>query len=118
MVVMPFWTNVKKEIAAQSTTQEWVARKAEVSFRTMAGWISKDRLPRVDEAHKIAMALGVSVEFLVTGKAAAGWRPPQRIESIVDDLSILPENDLQVVGRMVKSAADPYRMRLASSGGG
>jgi transcriptional regulator with XRE-family HTH domain len=65
--VVIFWENVKKEIKLQNTTQEWVAKKAGISFSTFQGWISKAIYPRVNEAVRIAAALGTSVEFLVRG---------------------------------------------------
>jgi len=64
-----FWENVKKEIKSQNTTQEWVARKAGISFNTFQGWISKAIYPRVNEAVRIAAALDTSVEYLVRGTA-------------------------------------------------
>jgi transcriptional regulator with XRE-family HTH domain len=62
-----FWSNVKKEIKLQNTTQEWVAMKANISFNTFQGWIAKGIFPRVDDAVRIAGALNTSVEYLVTG---------------------------------------------------
>jgi transcriptional regulator with XRE-family HTH domain len=64
-----FWENVKKEIKLQNTTQEWVAKKADISFNTFQGWISKKIYPRVNEAVRIAAALNTSVEYLVRGTA-------------------------------------------------
>ena len=62
-----FWKNVKKEIKHQNTTQEWVAKKAGISFNTFQGWISKGIYPRVNEAVLIASALNTSVDYLVRG---------------------------------------------------
>jgi len=62
-----FWENVKKEIKLQNTTQEWVAQKADISFNTFQGWISKAIYPRVNEAVRIAAALDTSVEYLFRG---------------------------------------------------
>jgi transcriptional regulator with XRE-family HTH domain len=62
-----FWENVKKEIKLQNTTQEWVAKKADISFNTFQGWISKEIYPRVNEAVRIAAALNTSVEYLMRG---------------------------------------------------
>ncbi|MDR1625225.1 MAG: hypothetical protein LBT33_01675 [Spirochaetia bacterium] len=54
-----------------------VARKAGISFNTFQGWINKGIFPRVNEAARIAAALGAPVEFFVSGtirdnKDAAG----------------------------------------------
>jgi transcriptional regulator with XRE-family HTH domain len=62
-----FWENIKKEIRRQNTTQEWVAKKAGISFNTFQGWISKGIYPRVNDAVRIAAALNTSVEYLVLG---------------------------------------------------
>jgi transcriptional regulator with XRE-family HTH domain len=62
-----FWEQVKKEIKQQNTTQEWVAKKAGISFNTLQGWISKGIYPRVNDAVRIAGALNTSVEYLVAG---------------------------------------------------
>jgi transcriptional regulator with XRE-family HTH domain len=62
-----FWENVKKEIKLQNTTQEWVAKKAGISFNTLQGWISKAIYPRVNEAVRIAAVLDTSVEYLFRG---------------------------------------------------
>jgi hypothetical protein len=62
-----FWENVQKEIRRQNTTQEWVAKKAEISFGTFQGWIAKGIFPRANEAVRIAATLDTSVEFLVSG---------------------------------------------------
>jgi len=59
-----FWENVQKEIKAQNTTQEWVAKNSGISFNTFHGWISKGIYPRVNEAIRIAVSLNTSVEFL------------------------------------------------------
>jgi transcriptional regulator with XRE-family HTH domain len=62
-----FWENIKKEIKQQNTTQEWVAKKAGISFNTFQGWISKGIYPRVNDAVRIALALDTSVEYLALG---------------------------------------------------
>jgi transcriptional regulator with XRE-family HTH domain len=62
-----FWENIKKEIKQQNTTQEWVAKKAGISFNTFQGWIAKGIYPRVNEAVRISLALNTSVEYLVSG---------------------------------------------------
>lgn len=52
----------------QNTTQEWVSKNSDISYMTFKGWIAKDVLPRAEDAVKIAKALGVTVEYLVTGR--------------------------------------------------
>lgn len=46
----------------------------------MSSWISNDRIPKADMAVKIATALGLSTEFLVTGAS-----PSHMVSSVVED---------------------------------
>lgn len=62
-----FWTNVNNLIKAQKLTQEEVCKTSGISIYTLRGWISKNVLPRADEAVLIAQSLNTTVEFLVTG---------------------------------------------------
>lgn len=70
--MLDFWQNVKTLIKNKNTKQQAVADIAGISLLTMRGWITHDRLPDVVSAFKIAQALGVSVEYLVTGKETDG----------------------------------------------
>ena len=65
---MEFFDRVKEEIKKQNTTQEWIAKKCNISVSTFKGWISKERVPNVKQAVAIAQTLGISVEYLVTGE--------------------------------------------------
>jgi transcriptional regulator with XRE-family HTH domain len=69
---MAFWDKVKEEIKAQNTTQEWVAKMADIVPGTIKQQIHHSRLPDVLQGQKIAAALGVTVEYLVTGQPPAG----------------------------------------------
>ncbi len=64
---MDFWTRLKTLIKKENTTQEWVASKINVSYRTFNGWISRKIIPNADQAVSIAKVLGTTVEYLVTG---------------------------------------------------
>lgn len=64
---MDFWDAVRARIREQNTKIESVANDAGISTNTLNGWISKGRLPRVDEATRLAKALGTTVEYLITG---------------------------------------------------
>jgi transcriptional regulator with XRE-family HTH domain len=66
-MTMNFWANVKIELKRKGMTQEQLAKASGLSFRTLQGWISKERMPRGDQGAAIARALEVSVERLMTG---------------------------------------------------
>ncbi len=46
----------------------WLAKKAGISLNTINGWYSRNSFPNVYDAHKIAICLRVSIEYLITGK--------------------------------------------------
>ena len=64
----PFWVRTKKLIKAVGMNQAKFAAFIDVPLGTFQGWIHHDRLPEAETAYYIATALGVSVEFLVSGK--------------------------------------------------
>ena len=90
-----FWENVKKEIKAQNTTQEWVAKNSGISFNTLQGWMSKGIYPRVNEAIRIAVSLNTSVEYLVSGSVQNNKKPVdvicQSIPRIQEQLDSIKE---------------------------
>ena len=93
-----FWENVKKEIKAQNTTQEWVAKNSGISFNTFQGWISKGVYPRVNEAIRIAASLNTSVEYLASGAVQNNKKP---LETICRNLPEIQER-LELINNAVK----------------
>ena len=63
-----FLERLKDEISYQGLTQKELAERTEISVNTIRGWFSKDLVPDVFNAFKIAKALNKSVEYLITGK--------------------------------------------------
>ena len=62
-----FLENVKNELDYLGITQKDLADKTGISVNTVRGWFSKDLIPDVYNAFKVAKALNTTVEFLVTG---------------------------------------------------
>jgi transcriptional regulator with XRE-family HTH domain len=69
--MLAFWDRVNKIIKENHKTQEWLSEQTQISFRTLKGWISKEVLPRADDAVKIAGELQVTVEYLIEGVNSA-----------------------------------------------
>ena len=65
--MLDFWQRTKSLIKARNTKQQAIAEQTGISILTLRGWITHDRLPDVVSAYKIAQALGVTMEYLVTG---------------------------------------------------
>ena len=64
----PFWQRVKALIKTHKITQKKFAQYIDVPVSTFYNWIQYNRIPDVYTAYSIATALGVSMEYLITGK--------------------------------------------------
>jgi len=68
---MSFRENLREAIDYSGLEQKEVAYKANISLRNIENYLRENAsIPAADKAVKIAQALGVSVEYLVTGKDA------------------------------------------------
>jgi transcriptional regulator with XRE-family HTH domain len=63
-----FWKRTNELIKRQKTKQEAIAACCGIKYQTFRGWVTRETYPAADETYRIAQALGVSVEFLVTGR--------------------------------------------------
>jgi Bacteriophage CI repressor helix-turn-helix domain. len=81
-----FWTNFNTLVKDQNTTQDAVCSDINISINTLRGWISKNILPRADEAVKIATALHTTVEYLVTGEKPVD-KTPELKSAILETLN-------------------------------
>jgi transcriptional regulator with XRE-family HTH domain len=63
-----FWARVKRLIKNKKTTQEEVAKACGIHLRTLEGWMYKGIYPTISDAYSLAKTLGVSMEYLLTGK--------------------------------------------------
>ena len=63
-----FWDRVKQKIKEKKSTQKDAAAACNVSLRTFKYWIYKNLYPTIVDGFHLARFLGVSVEYLVTGR--------------------------------------------------
>ena len=63
-----FWQVVLDELEYQGKTRKWLAAEADFDVSTIGSGLKRNGLPLVDLALRIANALKVPVEYLVTGK--------------------------------------------------
>ena len=87
--MLDFWMRVKELLKAQNATQDKIAKQINERADTFSKWIQKDRLPDAEQSYKIAVALGVSVEYLVTGCQSDN---KEKIDKIVENLMISIED--------------------------
>jgi len=64
---IPFWERAKKLIRAHKISQEKFAAYIGISFGTLKNWLCYGIMPDAETAYNIAVALGVSMEYLIKG---------------------------------------------------
>ena len=106
-----FWKMVKKEVERQRTSFEWLYRKTQIPKGTFSSWKNRNIIPRADEALRIAQALKVSVEYLLTG--ADGNKEPSNsaIQEITETAPFFDANDLRTLLATVRAMAARYQSK-------
>jgi transcriptional regulator with XRE-family HTH domain len=71
---------LKQTIAEREMTTPGLSEKTGISVNTLHGWLytRKPSNPAVKDLAKIAAALGVSMEYLMTGKESAELKEEER----------------------------------------
>jgi transcriptional regulator with XRE-family HTH domain len=69
-----FHTRLSESILRSGLTQDEISAQSRVSSKTIQNWTRKaaPTMPRMDQGVMVAVVLGVSAEYLVTGKTPAG----------------------------------------------
>jgi len=101
---MGFRENLKQELAFQGMLVKELATKSGVHKRALDTYLSgKSCMPLADTAVRIAQALGVSVEYLVSGTETA---LPGDIRLITRNLQKLEKKDRKVVAVLVDALVE------------
>lgn len=64
---LQFWDRVKDAVKDTKTTLVRAARESGIHKETIKQQIMNDRLPDVEQGHRLAKFLGTTVEYLVEG---------------------------------------------------
>ena len=101
---MGFKENLKTELAYNDMMVKELSAQTGISRRTLDNYLRDTRAsPTAENAVKIAQALGVSVEYLVTGTAAAGTPLSPDLRQIVHEAERLQPQERLVVLDLIKS---------------
>jgi len=108
-----FWKMVALEVGKQKTSFEWLYQKTKVAKGTFSSWKTRNLLPRADVAFKIAEALGVTVEYLLTGREQykqISNIPVQAVmEEIAKELVFFDPFDLETLRTLVSTMTRRYQ---------
>ena len=106
---------MKAELAYSGLLVKELADQTGLKKHTIDNYLSvRGRMPAADAAVRIAHALGVSVEYLVTGKEFRQSRDISKyiqFRDVLDDLATLPDELLDPIKAMIKTAADFERKK-------
>ena len=100
---------VKKEVEKQQTSFEWLYTKTDIPKGTFSSWKNRKIIPRADEAFRIAEALNVSVEYLLSGSDKPKKPSNITITEITKTLPFFDGNDLQTLLATVRAMAVRYK---------
>jgi len=111
---MGFKENLKSELAYQDMMVKELAQSTGISRHTLDNYLNvRGHIPTADAAVKIARALGVSVEYLVTGEenqADKSILGPE-IRSLVQNFKLLNEDDRKMVASITQLFKNKQRLR-------
>ena len=116
MIMESFSERLRKELDYAAITQKELAERAGIKKRALDMYVgSQKSMPAADIALKIAHALGVSVEYLISGseEKASGDTTANhscclRHKDLINDIESLPEDTRLMIKAMVKAAAKFY----------
>jgi transcriptional regulator with XRE-family HTH domain len=114
-IMSEFSQRLRSEIEYSGLNHKEFAAKAGIKKRALDAYLGlQQSMPPADIAVKIAAVLGLSVEYLVTGKEyqqSVDISKYLRFRDILDDLSVLPGEILAPIQAMIKTAAHNERQK-------
>ena len=105
VLYMGFRENLKSELAYQDMLVKELAVATKISRHTLDNYLNvRQRMPTADVAVKIARALGVSVEYLVTGEEGRKDKSSlgPEIRSLVQNFKLLNEDDRKMITSIIQ----------------
>lgn len=101
---MGFKETLKDELTFQDIQTKELAVKTGISLNTLNHYLaSNGNSPSAENALKIAQVLGVSVEYLMTGKnakIASNINP--KVKKLIPELNYLSDDDLDLISSVAK----------------
>ena len=107
---MTFKERLREEIDYKGVLIKEIAAEIGISNSTFLSYInSRSVMPNVETAVKIAKALNVSVEYLVTGETSTFQTSnDNKIKSITSKLKHFSEKDLSIINSVVDGLDEKY----------
>ena len=107
---MGFRENLKSELVYLDMPVKELAAKSGINKLTIDHWLSaKGKIPLLDNGVKIAQALGVSAEYLVTGENSG---LPRDIHGVIRNLPKLCKKNRRVAAILVNALLESQEEKL------
>jgi transcriptional regulator with XRE-family HTH domain len=101
---MGFAENLKQELIYKGMLKKELADKAGIQKRAIDTYVrTRASMPAADVAVKIAKALGVTVEYLVTGEDSP---TPKEVSRISHSILNLNKRDRKLIALMVRAMSE------------
>ena len=101
---MGFKETLKDELIFQDIQTKELAVKTGISLSTLNHYLAANgNAPSAENALKIAQVLGISVEYLMTGKnaeVAVDIKP--KVKKLIPELNYLSDEDLDLIGSVAR----------------
>ncbi|MBQ7158190.1 MAG: helix-turn-helix transcriptional regulator [Treponema sp.] len=100
---MRFKELLKDELTYKGIQTKELAAKTGISLSTLNHYLAQNgNAPSAENAYKIAQVLGVSVEYLMTGKNAdISTDIKQQVKELIPELNYLDEKDLSLIKEII-----------------
>jgi len=111
---MGFKENLKSELLYQDMQVKELAVKTGISRHTLDNYLNiRKNMPTADVAVKIAQALGVTVEYLVTGEENQTEKSMVGIEirALIQNFKQLSEDDRKMITAIVQLVKNQNRRK-------
>lgn len=83
--------------------QVYAAKKLSIQQSTVSDYINGKKMPAMDTACELSVALNVSLEWLMTGRGPKQVPPPPQDDVLIRKVSMLNEEHRRFVTRLVDS---------------
>ena len=90
-----FLSRLQMALTQTNHTRPWLANVAGINVSTITGWFLHDRFPSIDQAHAVAKAFGVSLDWLMGDDDSLVPLPSPAEQKLCRELASLDEETAQ-----------------------
>ena len=108
---MNYFEKLKDEMSYQDITQKELADKTGISINTIRGWFSKNVLPDLESAYKIAQVLKQPLEYFLGDDIFLpnNYHLPTREIKLLENYRKLSDKEKHTIDLCTESLASDYK---------